>query len=110
MEKENAVTGSESDSEPEALVETLSHLPNDIGQWVESILQLENIGSKKVRKTANSLNQRLRKVPDSTQTNRSNVDAPLTFLCPRIRSIGKNLIGSGWLLAFDRKVVLLCMT
>ena len=33
MEKEDIVTGSESDSEPEASVQTLSDLPNDLGQW-----------------------------------------------------------------------------
>ena len=31
MEKEDNVTGSESDSEPKASVQTLSDLPNDLG-------------------------------------------------------------------------------
>ena len=33
MEKEDTVPGSESDSEPAASVQTLSDLPNDLGQW-----------------------------------------------------------------------------
>ena len=33
MEKEDTITGSESDSEPEASARTVSDLLNDLGQW-----------------------------------------------------------------------------
>ena len=33
MEKEDTITGFESDSDPEASVQTLRDLPNDLRQW-----------------------------------------------------------------------------
>ena len=76
---------------------------------VKSTLTPENIGPKRVQKTANTLTQSLKRVPDDTQESRSSIDAQRPSSCVHIRSMVKNSVDMVVLLAFDREVVLLCM-